>query len=41
MHRATQELNNVMLIKDDLFDSKVAPHSFDLVHSRIQIAYSQ
>jgi ubiquinone/menaquinone biosynthesis C-methylase UbiE len=29
---------NVELVVDDLFDSKLEPHSFDLVHARHQIA---
>jgi SAM-dependent methyltransferase len=29
---------NVELVVDDLFDSKLEPHSFDLVHARYQIA---
>lgn len=31
-------LTNVTLVKDDLFRSELAPGSFDLVHSRFQIA---
>ena len=34
----TEHLANVALRKDDLFDSKLAPGSFDLVHARFQIA---
>jgi SAM-dependent methyltransferase len=32
------EIANVELVVDDLFDSKLEPHSFDLVHARYQIA---
>ena len=31
-------ISNVELVADDLFDSKLEPHSFDLVHARYQIA---
>jgi SAM-dependent methyltransferase len=31
-------VSNVELVVDDLFDSKLEPHSFDLVHARYQIA---
>ena len=34
----SEGLTNVNLIKDDLFSSQLAPASFDLVHSRFQIA---
>lgn len=34
----SESLSNVTLIKDDLFASKLHAHSFDLVHSRFQIA---
>lgn len=30
--------SNVELVRDDLFDSKLEPHSFDLVHARYVIA---
>jgi len=30
-------IGNVTLVRDDLFDSKLEPHSFDLVHSRFEI----
>jgi ubiquinone/menaquinone biosynthesis C-methylase UbiE len=33
-----EEIANVELVVDDLFDSKLEPHSFDLVHARYQIA---
>jgi SAM-dependent methyltransferase len=33
-----EEISNVELVVDDLFDSKLAPRSFDLVHARYQIA---
>ena len=33
-----EQISNVELVVDDLFDSKLAPHSFDLVHARYQIA---
>ena len=33
-----EEIGNVELVVDDLFDSKLDPHSFDLVHARYQIA---
>jgi SAM-dependent methyltransferase len=33
-----ERISNVELVVDDLFDSKQAPHSFDLVHARYQIA---
>ena len=31
-------ISNVALVVDDLFNSKLEPHSFDLVHARYQIA---
>lgn len=34
----TETLRNVTLLKDDLFASQLSPGSFDLVHSRFQIA---
>ncbi len=34
----SESLSNVTLIKDDLFASALPAHSFDLVHSRFQIA---
>lgn len=34
----SEGLANVTLVKDDLFKSELAPGSFDLVHSRFQIA---
>jgi SAM-dependent methyltransferase len=33
-----EEIANVELVLDDLFDSKLEPQSFDLVHARYQIA---
>ena len=33
-----EQLSNVSLVKDDLFDSQLPPHTVDLVHSRFQIA---
>jgi SAM-dependent methyltransferase len=33
-----EEIANVELVVDDLFDSKLDPRSFDLVHARYQIA---
>ena len=33
-----ERITNVELVVDDLFDSKQAPQSFDLVHARYQIA---
>lgn len=33
-----ERLGNVTLVEDDLFRSKLAPASFDLVHARFQIA---
>jgi SAM-dependent methyltransferase len=33
-----EEIANVELVVDDLFDSKLEPRSFDLVHARYQIA---
>jgi SAM-dependent methyltransferase len=33
-----EEITNVELLVDDLFDSKLEPRSFDLVHARYQIA---
>jgi ubiquinone/menaquinone biosynthesis C-methylase UbiE len=35
---AEERLGNVVLIRDDLFDSKLEPSSFDLVHSRFEIS---
>lgn len=35
---AAERLGNVQLIRDDLFASQLADHSFDLVHARFQIA---
>ena len=34
----TEGLGNVVLVKDDLFASRLEPSSFDLVHARFQIA---
>jgi ubiquinone/menaquinone biosynthesis C-methylase UbiE len=34
----TERLDNVVLMKDDLFASQLEPSSFDLVHARFQIA---
>ena len=34
----TEGISNVELVVDDLFDSKLEPHSFDLVHARYVIA---
>jgi hypothetical protein len=34
----SERLANVRLVEDNLFDSKLAPGSFDLVHARFQIA---
>jgi SAM-dependent methyltransferase len=34
---AEEGLPNVTLVKDDLFDSKLEPRSFDLVHARFEI----
>jgi len=34
----SEGISNVELVVDDLFDSKLEPHSFDLVHARYQIA---
>ena len=34
----TERLGNVVVLKDDLFASKLEPSSFDLVHARFQIA---
>jgi len=34
----TEGLENVVLVKDDLFASELEPSSFDLVHARFQIA---
>lgn len=34
----TDALANVKLVRDDLFDSRLAPGSFDLVHARFQLA---
>lgn len=33
-----ERLENVTLVRDDLFDSALEPQSFDLVHARFQIA---
>jgi SAM-dependent methyltransferase len=33
-----EAISGVELVVDDLFDSKLAPHSFDLIHARYQIA---
>jgi SAM-dependent methyltransferase len=33
----TEHLRNVTLLQDDLFDSRLAPRSFDLVHARFEI----
>src|SRR5215207_762621 len=33
-----EEIANVELVVDDLFDSKLEPRSFDLVHARYEIA---
>jgi SAM-dependent methyltransferase len=33
-----EEISNVELVVDDLFESKLEPRSFDLVHARYQIA---
>ena len=33
-----ERISNVELVVDDLFDNEQAPHSFDLVHARYQIA---
>ena len=33
----SESLRNVTLVQDDLFDSRLARHSFDLVHSRFEI----
>jgi 2-polyprenyl-3-methyl-5-hydroxy-6-metoxy-1,4-benzoquinol methylase len=35
---ATERLDNVALVKDDLFASDLAPSSFDLVHARFELA---
>jgi ubiquinone/menaquinone biosynthesis C-methylase UbiE len=35
---ATEDLANVVLVKDDLFASGLEPASFDLVHARFQLA---
>jgi SAM-dependent methyltransferase len=35
---AAEEISNVELVVDDLFDSKLEPQSFDLVHARYVIA---
>jgi SAM-dependent methyltransferase len=35
---AEEGISNVGLVVDDLFENKQAPHSFDLVHARYQIA---
>jgi ubiquinone/menaquinone biosynthesis C-methylase UbiE len=35
---AAEGISNVELVVDDLFDSKLEPQSFDLVHARYQIA---
>lgn len=34
----TEQLRNVTLRKDDLFDTRLEPGSFDLVHARFQLA---
>lgn len=34
----TEKLGGVTLLKDDLFDSRLEPASFDLVHARFQLA---
>ncbi len=34
---AEERLGNVVLIRDDLFESRLEPSSFDLVHSRFEI----
>ena len=34
----TEGVSNVELLVDDVFDSKLEPRSFDLVHARYQIA---
>jgi ubiquinone/menaquinone biosynthesis C-methylase UbiE len=34
----TEGISNVELVVDDLFESKLEPQSFDLVHARYQIA---
>jgi SAM-dependent methyltransferase len=34
----TEGISNVELVVDDVFDSKLEPHSFDLVHARYLIA---
>ena len=34
----SERLFNVSLVKDDLFATTLAPHSFDLLHARFQIA---
>jgi ubiquinone/menaquinone biosynthesis C-methylase UbiE len=35
---ATEQLANVELVRDDLFESRLDEHSFDLVHARFQLA---
>ena len=35
---ADERLDNVTLVRDDLFDSRLAAASFDLVHARFQLA---
>jgi ubiquinone/menaquinone biosynthesis C-methylase UbiE len=35
---AAEDLRNVALLKDDLFESELEPASFDLVHARFEIA---
>lgn len=35
---AAEGLNNVSLLRDDLFDSALDAHTFDLVHARFQLA---
>jgi ubiquinone/menaquinone biosynthesis C-methylase UbiE len=35
---AAEGISNVALVVDDLFDSKLEPHSFDLVHARFLVA---
>ena len=35
---STEQLTNVELVRDNLFDSRLPPRSFDLVHARFQLA---
>lgn len=35
---ATERLENAAVVRDDLFDTRLEPASFDLVHARFQIA---